>query len=284
MQSLHALATDTLFYAPWSSLPSVTYLVLTLVILTSLELINQFLLKFYSSVHSTTFVPVRGKHLDTLSTKDWFFITVNKLQIPPFIYLLLHYCHTNTASVPWELDELTLSNTLLPIPLLFIVYDLFYSLFHRFLHIKQMYVHIHKHHHHQKAPSRGNLDAVNVHPFEFFGGEYCHWWALYLLNQAGLPVHILTIKLFLLLGGIFATLNHTRFDLNVTLANVRLYCAAAHDVHHRVPLTNYGQYIMLWDWVLGTYKPYNKEERWDKSKQLDKRAIAGGGVLNRKLE
>ena len=29
-----------------------------------------------------------------------------------------------------------------------------------------------------------------------------------------------------------------------------------HDQHHVVPTVNYGQYIMLWDYVFGTYQSY----------------------------
>ena len=29
-----------------------------------------------------------------------------------------------------------------------------------------------------------------------------------------------------------------------------------HDVHHRLPESNYGQYIMLWDYLMGSYRPY----------------------------
>ena len=39
-----------------------------------------------------------------------------------------------------------------------------------------------------------------------------------------------------------------------------------HDIHHWFPESNYGQYIMLWDHVFASYKPYplsKKEEALD---------------------
>jgi sterol desaturase/sphingolipid hydroxylase (fatty acid hydroxylase superfamily) len=30
----------------------------------------------------------------------------------------------------------------------------------------------------------------------------------------------------------------------------------AHDEHHVIPTVNYGQYIMLWDHLFGTYKAH----------------------------
>ncbi|CAN0527724.1 unnamed protein product, partial [Ectocarpus sp. 8 AP-2014] len=33
-----------------------------------------------------------------------------------------------------------------------------------------------------------------------------------------------------------------------------------HDIHHWYPECNYGQYTMLWDWVMGSLKPYPADE------------------------
>jgi len=75
---------------------------------------------------------------------------------------------------------------------------------------------------------------------------------------------------FLFLGGMLATLNHTRFDVTLRIGPVILYAAAAHDVHHRVPLVNYGNYIQFWDYVLGTYREYGADDRISaKGMQLD---------------
>lgn len=49
----------------------------------------------------------------------------------------------------WWLSELTWANTALALPLLYVVYDFFYTLFHRALHHRSLYRHIHKHHHRQ---------------------------------------------------------------------------------------------------------------------------------------
>jgi sterol desaturase/sphingolipid hydroxylase (fatty acid hydroxylase superfamily) len=51
--------------------------------------------------------------------------------------------------VVWQLSELNWANSLLALPLLYVVYDFFYTLFHRALHHRSLYRHIHKHHHRQ---------------------------------------------------------------------------------------------------------------------------------------
>ena len=38
---------------------------------------------------------------------------------------------------------------------------------------------------------------------------------------------------------------------------VGLYSVKYHDIHHRLPETNYSQYTMCWDHVWNTFRPYN---------------------------
>jgi sterol desaturase/sphingolipid hydroxylase (fatty acid hydroxylase superfamily) len=81
-------------------------------------------------------------------------------------HLLLRDCADENRGNPYS--------TAAAFVLLFVVYDFFYTIGHRVLHHRSIYKYIHKHHHRQRAPSRGNVDAVNVHPFEFVSGEYNH--------------------------------------------------------------------------------------------------------------
>ena len=57
--------------------------------------------------------------------------------------------------------------------------------------------------------------------------------------------------LFVVSGGLLASWNHTRFDMALPWV---MWDTKAHDEHHVIPTVNYGQYIMLWDRLLGTYQ------------------------------
>ena len=167
------------------------------------------------------------------------------------------YLWYNQPNIKWDVADMSLGNVLAPLPALFLIYDLFYSRFHWFLHWRSVYPFVHKHHHKQKAPDRGNLDAVNVHPFEFVGGEYLHLMAMYVYSSPALlnlSMHALCPMLFLLVGGVCAALNHTRFDVSLG----PLYQVKYHDLHHRLPEVNMGQYTMFWDWLFGTFRPYTE--------------------------
>jgi len=195
----------------------------------------------------TKLIPVKGKHLDKLDSLDNTFIFINKLLTIMFVYHLILVCNY-TKTIAWRNDEVTIYNTVGSLILFYVFYDFLYMNFHRILHIRSLYAYIHKHHHRQKAPSRGNLDAINVHPFEFLVGEYIHLLTIYVI-----PCHIYTIVFFILAGGILASLNHTRFDVSIPF----IYDVSVHDVHHRLPESNYGQYTMLWDRIFNTFRPYN---------------------------
>ncbi|KAI9034630.1 putative C-5 sterol desaturase [Hyaloraphidium curvatum] len=200
-------------------------------------------------------IPESGKALETLSPLDWAFIAFNRLSIAVFAYHSGRWM-LREPRVKWAWAEADLWNAVLSVPALFIVYDFFYSLWHWFLHIREVYPWIHRHHHRQVVPFRGGLDAVNVHPVEFVAGDYCHLLAAWIVCRL-LPtgLHAATFVAFVGVGGLLAYLNHTRFDLG--LGDV--YEVSYHDVHHHLFRYNYGQYTMFWDRIWGTYRPHSKD-------------------------
>lgn len=197
------------------------------------------------------------------------FITLNKIAIVPFVYMLAKFMY-HEPNAMWSPSSITFKNTVLPLPAIFVIYDFFYTILHWALHIQAVYAYIHKHHHRQKAPSRGNVDAVNVHPVEFFLGEYNHLFAIYIYTHLlGLEFHIVGLVLFLLVGATMTGLNHSRYDSSVVIFGVTLYDSKWHDVHHRIPQSNYGQYINFWDLIFGSFRAYNSEDRVNPMAQLD---------------
>jgi len=251
----------------WTTMDKVLFVALIMLLL---EVLN-FICGQSGELMGATKIPVRGKHLDELSPTDQLFIGISKAQTGPFLYILLRYCFQETY-VLWTFDKYTSIQTiLLPLPVLFIVYDFFYTILHWFLHIKAIYPFIHKHHHHQKAPSRATDDAVNVHPVEFTLGEYNHLWTIFLCCRVfHMKMHILSVLFFLAIGGVLAGWNHTRFDVTFSLfGKVIIFDSKAHDVHHRIPQSNYGQYTMFWDHVFGSYRSYDPTDRVNPKAQLN---------------
>lgn len=203
------------------------------------------------------------------SQKDKLFITFNKISVVPFIYFLARFMY-HEPNAPWSISDISFKNTIAPIPAIFVIYDFFYTILHWALHIQAIYGYIHKHHHRQKAPSRGNLDAVNVHPIEFFLGEYNHLFAVYVYTHVlrG-QFHIIGLVVFMVFTAILTGLNHSRYDSKVEIFGKTMYDSKWHDVHHRIPQSNYGQYINFWDLVFGSFRAYNSKDRVNPMAQLD---------------
>jgi sterol desaturase/sphingolipid hydroxylase (fatty acid hydroxylase superfamily) len=69
-------------------------------------------------------------------------------------------------------------------------------------------------------------------------------------------LHLAAVAVFIIMGGILASLNHTRYDFRATLLGWEV---RYHDIHHaRNVRTNYSQYTMLWDRVFGTFLEYKE--------------------------
>jgi sterol desaturase/sphingolipid hydroxylase (fatty acid hydroxylase superfamily) len=196
--------------------------------------------------------------LDNFAFQDLLFIGFSKVSTIPFTFCYLRYAYEQ-SNIVWDMQQISISNVLVPIPVLFLVFDFTYTLFHWLLHLQVVYPYIHKHHHRQKAPSRANTDAVNVHPIEFLVGEFNHLFALYVCSVFVFKeIHLVATLIFTVMGGVLAGINHTRFDFVLSIPwkgeNLVIFDSKDHDVHHRIPQCNYGQYTSFWDKVFGTYR------------------------------
>ncbi|CAM9446850.1 unnamed protein product [Chrysoparadoxa australica] len=184
------------------------------IIVLGLELVS-WLVHLFGRVTASRLIDHRGKHLDQLEPLDIAFVVFNKTLTSLFTFQWLCYMRDapSGTTVNWNIESIGVASFALSISALYVVYDFFYTVFHRVLHQRWIYRYVHKHHHRQKAPSRGNTDAVNVHPVEFIGGEYNHLLALHLVASYIMPVHAAAAMIFLVAGGFIASLNHTRYDI-----------------------------------------------------------------------
>jgi sterol desaturase/sphingolipid hydroxylase (fatty acid hydroxylase superfamily) len=138
--------------------------------------------------------------------------------------------------------------------LLLVVDDMMYAPLHRFMHWHVVYRYVHKHHHRNTFPARGYVDAANEHPVEQIAALTLHWTAVHIVAHAS-GLHVGAVLAHFGLKALGACFNHTGFDLRLRLPGIE-YSVRAHEMHHRKPNTNFAQYVMFWDRLMGTYKPY----------------------------
>ncbi len=208
-------------------------------------------------------------------------------------------------------------NTLPALWLLLVVDDMLYAPTHRFMHWKPVYAWVHKHHHRNTYPDRGYFDWANEHPLEQIIALSLHWIAIHLVAATS-GVHAGTIIAHLGLKAAGACFNHTGHDLQFSFLGARTptsprarprapvsprlslgaaarrltsladdcpliragidYSVRAHELHHRKPNTNFAQYVMFWDRLMGTYHPYVGNRR-DSDPKVEKVANGDGEAL-----
>eukprot|EP00494_Astrolonche_serrata_P022755 UN23012 len=106
-----------------------------------------------------------------------------------------------------------------------------------------------------------------------------HLTPIYLIQ-----LHIVGYAGFFIMTSFFAGYNHTRFAAEFPF----LWKVEDHDIHHRVPQSNYGQYVMFWDYMFSTFQGYYERPtpipdygpvRDVDSKSPNKVVIVGSGGL-----
>jgi len=147
-----------------------------------------------------------------------------------------------------------LLNTPVAFWLLLIVDDMLYAPLHRFMHLSSVYRFVHKHHHRNTFPARGYIDAANEHPVEQISALSLHWAAVHIVaHTAGL--HVAAVGAHFGFKALGACFNHTGYDVQIHFLGID-YSVRAHEMHHRKPQTNFAQYVMFWDRLMGTFRPY----------------------------
>jgi sterol desaturase/sphingolipid hydroxylase (fatty acid hydroxylase superfamily) len=202
-----------------------------------------------------------------LTFVDHAYVFINCILTAPYIVWTVKHLRA-TDAIEWSWRPSLLLGPL-QFFALFALYDAIYVPFHRALHTPTLYPWIHKHHHRQASPFRGTWDGINTHPLEFLFGSNLHLWSIMLLEglmhlmsshvSELIPsqVHCVPVFLFLLASGFEASLNHTRWGVRIPF----FFDVRDHDVHHRYPRSNYGQFVMWWDHLYGSYRPYEESSK-----------------------
>ncbi|CAJ1328693.1 unnamed protein product [Effrenium voratum] len=254
MESLQSL---TFIINPWSlNLPA--YVAVIIVKEMALQ-ITDFCVtcacRFLKPLPSRTGTKVLYKN--QLGGKDAAVLTINSVIESIFTCHIL-YMLWNSPLIVRSWTSIGFLNGPVALLLLILYNDMLYAPAHRLLHHPALYAYIHKHHHRSVYPTRGNIDARNEHPLEQLMAMSLWMIAIHLVSLTGL--HAVALGGHLSLMTVGASLNHTGFDLQVSLLGVDLYSTAAHEMHHRRPDKNFAQFTMVWDKLMGTYIPYAKEE------------------------
>jgi len=237
------------------------------------EVVGAWLRRAYADRKMPFRFNARAVGLERLEAIDYTFLAINS--VVEFVFTA-HVVALVLASerAGWRPAELGFANTVPALYLIFALDDAFYAPLHKAMHHHLFYPYVHKHHHRQTLPERGYLDAGNEHPIEQVLGLSCLYVTLMIVVRAT-GVHALTILVHFLLYAVLALLNHTDADVRFKFFRFE-YSVRAHEMHHRYPNSNLAQYFMVWDKLMGTYRPY--DDGAERARRRDAREAAEAGA------
>merc|ERR1740115_442528 len=86
----------------------------------------------------------------------WSYVYFNRFVVLPFLSFIIVKIVLNSSAVVWDMEQMSLMNTLLGFVLVFSLSDLTYYTGHRIVHkVPFLYKNVHKHHHKESHPRRG---------------------------------------------------------------------------------------------------------------------------------
>eukprot|EP00940_MAST-03C_sp_MAST-3C-sp2_P000120 g120.t1 len=165
---------------------------------------------------------------------------------------MIHLARTRSGGDPLLTTYFTLddaegawSRFFAEIAFVYVWIDLWAYWAHRFLHMKCIYKYVHKWHHRYQPPTA--FTAFAMHPLEFIffqmGGISC----CFLFR-----IHIVAFMANALLVAYHGQVDHSGIDFEGDLPwqpSVHF-----HDDHHKYFHVNFGQSLIVWDWLFGTLR------------------------------
>ncbi len=148
---------------------------------------------------------------------------------------------------PWALSWWSVP---LGFAIAFLLYDAWFYFGHRLLHHPRLYRH-HALHHKSVAPTAWSNDSSTLVDTAIEHGFYLIVWFVLPLPA----VSILALRLFDQISGMIGHAGFEYFASASARAPSPLLCTTYHDLHHSQFRYNYGNFLSVWDRLLGTVHP-----------------------------
>jgi sterol desaturase/sphingolipid hydroxylase (fatty acid hydroxylase superfamily) len=138
------------------------------------------------------------------------------------------------------------------IPVMLLMYDLYFYLTHRLMHDKRIFNVVHLVHHKSKYVSP--LSALSMHPIEAIIN---HGYLVILLFL--IPMHTSHVYIWVATTILYTTYLHLGIELYTdkflsSKIGKYIYTATAHSEHHTKFKGNYGFYTLIWDKMFKTIR------------------------------
>lgn len=168
-----------------------------------------------------------------------------------------------------DIDDYPLWWIIISVALSLVIHDTYFYWMHRLLHHKKIYRHTHVIHHKSTNPSPWSSYSFHVL-------EAIPEGLILLVLVFILPLHIISISLFTVVGLMINVYGHLGYEIapksfrKTKLFNI-LNTSVHHNMHHSRFIGNYGLYFRFWDKMMKTEIP-DYENQYDliQSKRFSK--------------
>lgn len=154
-------------------------------------------------------------------------------------------------------DQFGVAGYLLTFPLMLLMHDTWFYWTHRLMHHPKLYRWFHAVHHASTNPSP--WAAYAFHPLEAVVEI-----GIFVVFLFTIPVHRTHIFIFFLFSIIYNVYGHLGWELyserfRKSRIGRWINTSTAHNRHHRFFTGNFGLYLLVWDRVMGTLRPEDRD-------------------------
>jgi sterol desaturase/sphingolipid hydroxylase (fatty acid hydroxylase superfamily) len=193
---------------------------------------------------------------DTHSDDDYkreFKYSILSLFLVSFISTLVYKTDLiNHSTLYYNISDYGLLYYFAIIPLILIIYDLYFFLIHLFIHNKKIFKIVHLVHHQSKTISP--LAAYSMHPLEAI---FQHIGLILLFFL--FPIHTSHVYIWVIASLAYSSYLHLGYEIfsdKFLKSNIGKFIlsSTAHNNHHKYFNCNFGFYTLIWDKLFKTEK------------------------------
>jgi sterol desaturase/sphingolipid hydroxylase (fatty acid hydroxylase superfamily) len=174
------------------------------------------------------------------------------------LYIALYTPFSHMTRIYTQLSDYPLWWIFASVILSLIIHDTYFYWMHRILHHPPIFRYVHLVHHQSTNPSPWASYSFDL-------AEACTEGAVLFVIVTVMPMHLLSIALFVLVAFMINVYGHLGYEvaplwLRRTLLFEIVNTSVHHNLHHSKFKGNYGLYFRVWDRLMGTEHPdYVKE-------------------------
>ncbi len=205
-------------------------------------------------IYKTAYISTRKIQLtvaDSMSQKKQIFFSLLYLLFSTGVdTLIMSYAYAGHTKIYTRIGHFGWSYLFFSILICIFLFELYFYLIHRFLHLNFFYKHIHYLHHQVKSPTVSSVFCL--HPLEAIGFGFFNF-----LIFVFIPIHptaLIALLVYFYLGNISGHFGYEYLSLKFRTKYPLISTPSHHDLHHQEGNCNYGYAFRIFDFIFNTHQ------------------------------